>query len=614
MKINNDFRYNYRDILTIVLSIVITRWFFLFYSFQESIENFLIFSFEDYLYFPFVINLSEINFRPDYLGVGLPERILPIPIYSIIIHSVLYKIFGLYSFFILELLFFYIFIYLLLNIFKEINFNFYQAIASVLILIFFLSINFYLKSIYNLPYLSILNLFDYRFPRPLVTSIFFLLGFLFILKFYKNNQANNFFILFGIILALNFASMIYNFIILGMFFLIIFIKKNVDNKFYNFYENLKKILLLGFFFLLFSLPFLVIYFFSENDYLRRIGLIYLNFNQKIYLLKYILTKLFSIKFILLFILITFFYNFLKKNKYLDKNILNFIYIFFLSSILSLVLFVIFAPAITEIYHLINLVVMSAIFVILIFSLFLLILIINYFSYNFIKKKINYIIFFSLFFIIFINYLSFSNIKNKDLNFRNDLIQFNSLFPEISKLDSLLSFNTKIQVWWLLKEKKNLTSVDSIITPANDFNLEKNFFENMLFLKISPVEFDNMLKNKKFSWRYNNHLIKYLSFYKYQANSLFTFNNSSDFDNDILDYIKSSSPLYTMQIAMPDDERNKLVESYKKIKQFQHVNPDLIILDKDTFVEKYIIDSSKYCSLNEFYYLKIYIKREKYKCS
>ena len=209
--------------------------------------------------------------------------------------------------------------------------------------------------------------------------------------------------------------------------------------------------------------------------MRRIGLIYLNFNQKIYLLKYILTKLFSIKFILLFILITFFYNFLKKNKYLDKNILNFIYIFFLSSILSLVLFVIFAPAITEIYHLINLVVMSAIFVILIFSLFLLILLINYFSYNFIKKKINYIIFFSLFFIIFINYFSFSNIKNKDLNFRNDLIQLNSLFPEISKLDSLLSFNTKIQVWWLLKEKKNLTSVDSIITSAKDFNLEKNFF-------------------------------------------------------------------------------------------------------------------------------------------
>jgi len=137
---------------------------------------------------------------------------------------------------------------------------------------------------------------------------------------------------------------------------------------------------------------------------------------------------------------------------------------------------------------------------------------------------------------------------------------------------------------------------------------------MLFLKISPVDFDNMLKNKKLRWRYNNNLIKYLSFYKYQANSLFTFNNSHDFDNDILDYIKSSSPIYTMQIAMPNDERNKLVESYKKIKKFQHVNPDLIILEKDTFFGKYIIDSSKYCSLNEFNYLKIYIKREKYKCS
>jgi hypothetical protein len=613
MRILNDDRFDYKIILIIVLSIVISRWFFLFYSFQESIENYIIFSVEDFLYFPFVINLSEINFKPDYLKAGLISGMLPIPTYSIIVHSLLYKIIGSYSFLVLELFFFFAFIYLLVKIFQEIGFDLYQTIIALLILIIFLSINSYLKLFYNFPYLSILNLFEYRFPRPLVTSSFFLLGFLFILKFYKIRQKSLFFIYLGIIFAINFSSMIYNFIILSTLFLIIFIKKNIDNKFNNILEESKKIMLTAIFFLFFSSPFLFTYFFSEKDYLGRIGIIDLDFDQKFYLLKYILIKLSSIQFLTAFIFLNLLYFFLRKKYFFEKKILNFIYIYFLSSILSLILFVIVTPAITEIYHLINLVAMTMILVILIFLVMVLIILFNNYFPNLLRKNIIFLLFFNLFFIILINFFIFSNIKNKDLNFRKDLILLNMYLSKISNLDSLLTFNTKLQVWWLLKNKKYLKSVDSIISPEKDLSLEENFFQNMIFLKVPPSNFDIMLKNNKIGWRYNNDLVKYLSFYKYQANSLVTFNNSIDFDSDVLNFIKLSSPLYTMQIAIPNSERKRLVTSYINAKKKISIAPDLIIIEKNSFIKKYKIDVSQYCSLKGFNSLKVYIKRDKNYC-
>jgi hypothetical protein len=185
--------------------------------------------------------------------------------------------------------------------------------------------------------------------------------------------------------------------------------------------------------------------------------------------------------------------------------------------------------------------------------------------------------------------------------------------KISNLDSLLTFNTKLQVWWLLKNKKYLKSVDSIISPEKDLSLEENFFQNMIFLKVPPSNFDIMLKNNKIGWRYNNNLVKYLSFYKYQANSLVTFNNSIDFDSDVLNFIKLSSPLYTMQIAIPNSERKRLVTSYINAKKKISIAPDLIIIEKNSFIKKYKIDVSQYCSLKGFNSLKVYIKRDKNYC-
>ena len=85
------------------------------------------------------------------------------------------------------------------------------------------------------------------------------------------------------------------------------------------------------------------------------------------------------------------------------------------------------------------------------------------------------------------------------------------------------------------------------------DLELSFIDSLKFLKVSDRNFNQLIANKKVSWRYDNKYIKYISGYKYEANSLTTYNNSQNFKNEVLKYIKNSSPLKNHQIIVPDEE-------------------------------------------------------------
>ena len=74
-------------------------------------------------------------------------------------------------------------------------------------------------------------------------------------------------------------------------------------------------------FIIFSLPQILIFLNSEPDYLTRIGLINLNFDKKIIILDHIISKIFSLKFLLVFFILTLFYFYLiKKSSYKKEGI------------------------------------------------------------------------------------------------------------------------------------------------------------------------------------------------------------------------------------------------------------------------------------------------------
>ena len=105
-------------------------------------------------------------------------------------------------------------------------------------------------------------------------------------------------------------------------------------------------------------------------------------------------------------------------------------------------------------------------------------------------------------------------------------------------------------------------------------------------------------------------------YKYQANSLVTFNNSKKFDREIVKNIFSTSPLYTQQVAIPNDEFMRLEEKFNKTKSFNFKMPDIIVLDKlKPITKKIVIEKNNYCELYDGdIYILYFKKNSEIKCT
>ena len=608
--------------------IVSLKWLisYLFFP-SEPLLNKVIFDLEDHLYFSLISNLSNFNFNPDYLANYIPNKIIPFPIYSLIIHAAIYSIFNEYSFIIVEYFSLFLFLYILFKIFKELNINIYFSIIFALGVFLLPEFLIYFKhSGINLINFDILQaLYSFRIPRPIISNIYFFWGLLLAIYFYKYKNNNYFFALVGINLALNFGSFYYNFVILSVLYFILFLAKILKNNKDFFLFFLKKIFITLIFFLIFLIPFIIILFFSEKDYWVRVGEFYPTFDQKKILLNYILFKFLNLKFLLVFFINTIFLFFLlKKQNFFCKKSITVLYLFFISSCISLILFILFSPSLIQIYHFIDLITVIGILLTLIFII--LVLVTMFKTYIKIHKYYNFMFVNNFYFLLLILLLSiifdvnyFLNYKkNINLDLRNDMnIFYNYLNKNnnYKNLDSILTFNTKIQAWWLLLGKKKLSTIESIATPLKTADLELNFIDNLKFLNISEKNFNNLISNKKAGWRYDNKYIKYFSFYKYQANSLITYNKSENFKDEVLIFIKNSSPIFTQQIVVPKEEIKRLNNLFNDTHGLFFKKPDIIITEKNTLITKYSsVNLNNYCKLTKPKYLNIYLNLKKVNCN
>ena len=114
-------------IILLILSFgtIFFKWGSSFYIYPEegiSLKNIL--DLEDTLYFPFIINLAELNFTPEYIENAKIEKLLPFSFYSMMIHSLFYIFFKDFTFLIIEFLSLSLFLIILFKIFKELLFIF----------------------------------------------------------------------------------------------------------------------------------------------------------------------------------------------------------------------------------------------------------------------------------------------------------------------------------------------------------------------------------------------------------------------------------------------------------------------------------------------------------
>ena len=604
------------------LIIFLIRWYSPLINFDEKIDISIIFeSISDgYIYFaPFkaFVNL-DLNYSFDPAIENLNN--ITIPTGAFYLHFVFYHLLGAWSFVILELLFILFFLIIFYKISRMLNLTRLEAL-SISVILFNIPVFLEILGLSGTNYFTVIysEFYSLRFPRPLVSNIFFYSFILCIFRLLKNDffiKKN--FILLGIISGLSFTSFFHVFVLeqLILFFILIHTYKNKSLKILQ--KNFKFIILYIVSFLIISLPFFINMFFTEPEFLERMGLADLNYERKLFLLSYLLKKIFKFEFLLIIslsIMIFFYINYIKNINYFKK--LNIFFIIFYTSILTPFIFVLLSPKFFSHFYLFNNVILISAFLLFFFSIFLII------KFYFLKIVSNKIINSTaiLFIIIALSCNFYQNIKNyNETKLSEDSISLRNEFKMISNLikendlinlkdSSLLTFDDRFLIWATLNDIKYLKISNGVIFPKKNEMIEKDLIQTFKYLNLSKKDFHKFIENRKLSsWRYRNENIRKLFWMRYQANSLITYKNSKDFNQKILDFINKSSPLLSQQLIVPNNEIDRLLLKFDIFESYTD-NPDLIIINKKNKVlAKSLIDLKIFCKKFEgqifIYYVKL----------
>ena len=83
---------DYIFLFFLVIATILPKWIISWTYFDNSILVDTIFNIKDIIYFPIVKSFSELTFNPSYLDHLSENKLLTFPIYSVLIHSLLFKI------------------------------------------------------------------------------------------------------------------------------------------------------------------------------------------------------------------------------------------------------------------------------------------------------------------------------------------------------------------------------------------------------------------------------------------------------------------------------------------------------------------------------------------
>ena len=599
------------------------RWHQPFLMFNETIDAKIIFESvsDGYKYLPSFKLFSEFNLNNSFDSEITNLKNLTAPVSSFYLHLFLYSIIKSWAFIALELLCIILFLGIFYKISRLLDF---KRETSFLISIFLYNLPLILDLtlLSNYTYISVISsdLYSLRFPRPLITNLFLYYFILITLSILNKGQLlkRKKFIIIGVASGLLFSSFLYHFL-LGQITLIFCLIYMYKNKFFSFLlNNYISLIFLIIAFLVVSSPFLINLFFTEKDFLERVGALDLNLEKKKILINYTLKKFLDVKFVLVLI-VSFFLIFLVNCKKYKKILLKnniFIFLFF-SSIISPIIFIIFSPTFFSHFYFFNnlTVIIFFLFIFFIFSK----LIQEYLFKNISRNKFN---FFSLITIILFIFLNFFGVRanyisnqldNENYKLRNE---FNNIIDIIKKneidlkVSSLLTFDNKVMTWFILNDIKNIKIVNGIFVSKTHEMVENDLIKSFKFLNLNKNDLRKFLSNKKMGWRYRNDNVMNLFWFRYQANSLTTFKNSKDFDKDILNFIKTSSPAMSQQLIMPNFEIERLVQKFVNYKK-KHSVPDLIIINKnDSILSKSIIDYKIFCKNFDGEIYLLYLNKKK----
>jgi len=594
---NNNKFFIYLLLISIIP--IFFKWAISIYYFGFNISSLSLFNLQDIQYFPILYSFSEFNFSPTYIESISSDKIIGYPLLGLIIHSLAYKFLNIYGFVILELGFQILFVFIFFKVF-EIVFEDKQKSFIFLILVLILTSIFGIISQYNFNFFftNLSTIFDdnfgTRFPRPLITGPFIFLSFLFLIRFkteFTELPKYSYIFYFSLTLGVLFNTFFSYFFNYFFLLLIVFLINFTKLKYFtlnHYYRYILFLILL----LIFISPFIIQNFYSDLDYSNRLGTVELNFNQKIFVLKYFFIKLIDIKFLVLLVISIsiFILNNIFNNK--TKNKKNIFFYFILSSILSFLFFLFLSPKIISLYHFIDILKFSVIFYILIelFDLFYTLIIKTKFKYL-IKNISIYILILTF---VCLNFIYTNNNLLKDKIYKNQIVSIEKFLDDnnLRKIDyKLFTNDIFISNLWLQKKNSNLIISDGFTNSLQNFQIEFNLFNSLKIFGFDNTQFSEFISLGSSEIR--NPFFLFFFNYLYQANSLTTYSNIVNYSEDIKDFILNTSPFRVQIQIIPEDEKKRFIKYYKKLNINEDLQPDYVIINNITIPKNFKMFNIKY---------------------
>ena len=579
------------------------KWTMSLYESEMTLLTSILINTKDIQYYPLIISFSELNFNPTFLEYYNDTKIIPVPLASLVTHSIFYKLFNIYSFIILEYIFHLLLIIILFNIIKKV-FNSSNAAALFCILIYILILSLKVISTFVEPqifyklYDLLSENFGTRTPRPLVTGIFYF-SFLYYIMFFeekiKNKLDYNYILKITLLLGLLANSFIFLFIHSFIFLLTFSIKiigtKLIEWMKFNYKKFFYFILLLVFF----LLPILFQNLYGENDFSARHGLISIGLEKKLFLIKYYLINLLRFEFIILFLLTLVLNWYLNKKDIanINTNKINIFFLLAISSILSPFIFFILSPQIISIFHFLNIMLFSFIFYIIL-SLFSILYILskNFNFRNYYSKKIFYIILPIMCLSFFVPLELNSYLKGKDQ--RIEITKLHMFFNKNNLKDTNLKLFTNDLLTmnlWLLNGNTQLVISDASTNSLPDDKIEFNLLNSLKDFDIEEKQLRELIFSKES--RYRNKLFMRLFNYKYQANSLYTYSALENYNKIDQDLIIKTSPFRVQMQIIPETEKTRIIDLYKNLKINIDLLPNYVVLNTSNLFNNFNIRNNKY---------------------
>lgn len=586
--INAETRYLFKLIVISFFYIIIKYAVSYYYNPDESLLFKIIgFGEKDFISYSFLVeSLSRLDLSTDWNQVEKARDIIGFPIFSLIWHSIFYIFFGHYSFLILEVFFYSLLIVIIYKVIHLLNKNLNYSITITILLFLVLEILILANLLLDFNILKVLKLpiyefLIYRFPRPLITSIYLFTFIFFLIKFdsEKNTKVSLIYpFIFGILSFLQINSFFFIFVTCFLTTLLYLVLRFKQKVFSFFNQNITQILIFSLFVLSGLALFIIQMIFTEEDYSNRIGTYMINFDEKIILLKLFLSKIFQLEIIFL-ILISLFLRF--DNKFIKFNEIknskyDILLIFFFASLLSPFIFLVFTNKVIALYQFWTTVKFFGFF-------YIFICVCQFFVTSIIKKQIlSKLVYFLPVLLILFN-LTNNLLKQEriDKQFISDKENVKKYLIDNNYKNNKKLFYTDSKAFkhlWLELGNKNIIGLNGFIVSQNDEQFENTKMNLMKFFMIDNDDFFQML-NEDEKNLYGRNDFAHSFVYKYTINSLRFYKPFElEYSKNLQKRIMNIPPIVWWYTFFPNSEKERLMNKYENFKINENLIPEILIIN------------------------------------